>query len=476
MVGERAVMQRSSRSHVCGSTVATVLGCALGFSACSSDPTPRDQWTIWIATDAPSPALVDRGLIEIVDDQGELACEDCRRQVGLPTDPSGWPFSFGMLPPASAATANKTLHVRVRLYRAQRSGADGFPLTFTAIDRVGALPPARGNTDVTVAIHAECIGLVASPAAHETCNGPEREMTAEVVLPTGRPAPTFVPGSWSRSVHRPCSAEAPEGMVCHPGGFLILGDAVAAVAIDTPPRPERYVTIAPFALDIEETTVGTVRALVKAGRITPPKVRDFNSQLRDGACSFLGNDNAANDKLPINCMTHDQAAAACKLRGARLPTEVEWEWAAGNLERETFYPWGERGDPCDYADVGLGRYTYEGGLVESSLCRARPGKQTQPSGLPKTPNPRDVTTLGIRALGGGVSEWVIDRLNGYDAPCWSPAEVFLESPRCESGKLFTLRGSAWSDTPGFSTSLERQGAGPTFSAPNVGFRCAISLE
>jgi len=449
-----------------------VLGVALGGSSCGGSADARDQWTVWIATDAPSPALVDRALVEVVDDQGELACNDCRRQLGLPTDPSAWPISFGVVP----RDPTKTLHVRVRLYRAQRSGADGFPESFSAIDRVATLPPARGDTNVALTMHAECIGLVSSTTTHETCNGPDRAITAEITLAAGKPDPSFKPGTWSRSQRIPCNGDAPEGMICHPGGFFILGDAKAPSAVATPPRPERFVMVKPFALAAHEVTVGTVRELVKAGKISAPTTRDPDSTVLDGACTYLGMNDPKNDAFPVNCVTHDLALRICEQLGARLPTEAEWEWAAGNLERESFYSWGDRGDPCDFADVGLGRYAYEGALIEASLCRSRPGRETRSAGLPAVASTRDVTELGVFAMGGGVSEFVADRLARYDGPCWSPEEPFLDNPTCGSGPLWVIRGSAWSDTPGFASSHERQGVNSVFHGPNVGVRCAVSME
>jgi formylglycine-generating enzyme len=447
-------------------------------SACSDTGDPRDQWTVSITTDAPVPSLVDRALVEVVGDDGQLACGDCRRQLGLPTDPKSWPISFGV----AATSAGRPLHVRVRLYRAQRSGADGFPLPATTIDRIAKLPPASGDTAVGLVLRGECLGIPANATTRDGCVGPDRSLLPEATLPVGPPDRSVVPGSWVRSARRPCVGNVPEGMTCVPGGFFVLGDAMAQTAIRTPPRPERFVTVPPFALDQQEMTVGAFRKLVAQRRVTAATVRADDPLALAGQCTYLGTTDGSNDGLPINCVTHKVAADACQALGRRLPTEAEWEWAAGNLELETFYPWGDQGDPCDLADVGLGRFTLEGSYLESALCRARPGRDTETAGLPRTANPGDTTSLGIRGLAGGVSEWTQDYLQAYDAPCWSPTEPFLTNPRCAAAERasgaanFVLRGSSWSDTPGFTSTLQRQGAGPTSSYPSIGFRCAVSLE
>ena len=60
--------------------------------ACGGGVSERDQWTVWLTTDTPIPQLADRGLIDVLDESGSLACSECRRQIGLPRDPAAWPI------------------------------------------------------------------------------------------------------------------------------------------------------------------------------------------------------------------------------------------------------------------------------------------------------------------------------------------------------------------------------------------------
>lgn len=262
-------------------------------------------------------------------------------------------------------------------------------------------------------------------------------------------------------------------MVCVPGGFFVLGDSGAGNTGVMESVPERLVAVAPFALDREEMKVGTVRDLVKRGLITEePVARSADASSIASLCTWVGRSSAANDDLPLNCVDHAFATKVCTALGKRLPTEAEWEWAAGNLEEESLRPWGHDGDPCTYADVGLGDTVAP--LPTSTLCRALPGRETLPFGLPAAGNPRDKTTLGLMAMGGGLSEWVADRAARYDAPCWQPGEPFLEDPRCDQGSGFVLRGSSWLDAPGLLRVSGRQSASRSTWLPSIGFRCARS--
>ena len=464
------VRRRAMSPTAVGLSVLSLLTCG----ACGGGLTERDQWTVWVTTDAPMPQLADRVLIDILDETGELACGDCRRPLGVPIDAAGWPFSFGVAVPATG----RPVRVRVRLYRATRTGFDGLPRATTTIDHVATLPAATGNTDVEMILRAECLGVASDLAQKKTCAAASRDMVPEPTLALGSLAGPPRPGDWPRAVSQPCTG-APADMVCVPGGFFVFGDATnrASTDPDLSPTDERYVGLSAFAIDRDEVTVGTVRGLLGRGLIRgAPASRDPSPTALLEPCTFLDVTNAANDGKPLNCVSFDVAEQVCGALGKRLPTEAEWEWVAGNLERETRYPWGEAPDVCDRADVGRGRSSLQVLYPESELCRVPVTGPRRPSGLPIDRNPGDVTALGVRHLGGGLSEWVADRLAPYLADCWKPADAFLRDPRCESAatELRVVRGAAWSDAPGFVSSVRRQAARPAAFTPAIGFRCALS--
>src|SRR5262249_3488345 len=106
--------------------------------------------------------------------------------------------------------------------------------------------------------------------------------------------------------------------------------------------------LSPYAMDVREITVGVVRHLVAENPGLAPIMHGTDPSTIP--CKYLGPADPTNDDEPVNCVTHDLAARICKALGnKRLPTEAEWEYAAGNRDKEDDYPWGDDGDACKYA-------------------------------------------------------------------------------------------------------------------------------
>jgi formylglycine-generating enzyme required for sulfatase activity len=264
-------------------------------------------------------------------------------------------------------------------------------------------------------------------------------------------------------------------MVCVPGGALLLGDPHAFPTTgDKSPLPERLVQLRPFALDADEVTVGSVRQLLSAGAVPgAPMPRSSDRQLPEGACTYLGQTDASNDALPINCVSHAFATSVCEALGKRLPTEAEWEWAAGNLDAESIHPWGNDSDVCGHAVVGLGRFA-EAYDPEPIGCREKADGSFLPWGPVVSGHPLDVNVLGIRNLAGNMAEWVADQLASYRAPCWSGGTPQLVDPRCdEEGPRSSIRGSSWAGFELSARAAARDGSSGGSNA--VGFRCALAM-
>ncbi|MGE0711564.1 MAG: SUMF1/EgtB/PvdO family nonheme iron enzyme [Planctomycetota bacterium] len=108
--------------------------------------------------------------------------------------------------------------------------------------------------------------------------------------------------------------ELPAGMVLLPGGRFPRGGAGAPDEL-----PLELAEVEPFLLERREVTRGEFqRFLAASGRAAPP--------------GWRAPAGAGEEREPARGVSQEDAAAYAAFRGARLPTELEWE-AAARLER-----------------------------------------------------------------------------------------------------------------------------------------------
>lgn len=156
------------------------------------------------------------------------------------------------------------------------------------------------------------------------------------------------------------------------------------------------------------------------------------------------------DNCPVTKITWYEAADYCHLIGKALPSEAQWEKAAGAANGCEF-PWGPEFNP--------GKNQARGGLELK--------EKTSPVGS-YPPN-----KFGIYDMGGNVWEWVTD--------WYSPQYYFMEplyNPRGPSrGVMKVRRGGAWSDSVKAMKAAYRDWSYPfSRSYSDIGFRCAITLK
>ncbi|MFO0547109.1 MAG: formylglycine-generating enzyme family protein [Polyangiaceae bacterium] len=448
--------------------------------SCQSPAPARPQWVVHVGTDAPLPGFGDRVRIDVYDGAGEV-CEECSRvfEVG---EPDQLPLSFGVVPdedtatnsfgglgspPALRAPPNK--FVRLRLYRAENTAPNGEP-TEPVIDLYARLPAlstgqADGVVDVVANMTVGCFGKRARPLEGTTCDPATLDYPVELELPLGNDADVLASDTFAPT--EPCVGDAPAGMVCVDGGLFLLGSRTfVPYGPDFDPIPEQLVELSPFFLDDREMSVGAYRALVKAGAPEP-----IAASAMPG-CTYTAVA-GPDDDMPVNCLARDGAALACAVADKRLPTEAEWEYAAGSRGSELAYPLDLSGVVVDNELLCSVAVLARGEPLDLPASRECALLGDYPVGPQRTGSPTDVTPFGLHDLAGNVSEWVADDFSRYDeGPCWGSDIVLRKDPRCDERVDGVLRGGSYFSTTYDAHTTFRQRISRFAQFPFVGFRCA----
>ncbi len=293
------------------------------------------------------------------------------------------------------------------------------------------------------------------------------------------PPPQFPQAEPFNAQTAPASARQHSSMVRIPGGTYTIGSPAQHPLANRAAMPEHRVTIKAFRMDRTEVTNAQFAEFLNAlpvkpsgaalgGKTNPenfaPRDRrlflEFSS--RPSPYTILDTDdedarigvrdgrfvpNPGHDNHPVTEVTWAGALAYCRWRGARLPTEVEWEAAARGMQGREF-PWGDAMPTPELAVIGL------------------PSGTTVPVGS----RPGGATPEGLLDMAGSLLEWT----STLDRPYPYRAEDGREDPAAPGERIVRGGNYIFDDTPDKLVSWNRTVAfrNPATGHRQIGFRCA----
>jgi sulfatase modifying factor 1 len=169
------------------------------------------------------------------------------------------------------------------------------------------------------------------------------------------------------------------------------------------------------------------------------------------------------DPQPIGCVNVYQAYAFCIWDGGFLPSEAEWEYAAGGAQ-QLEYPWGSA-SPQAYSKYAI----FDGCYLE------RPMNLYYCPGSEATVGPAAVGTATLGAgpwghldMAGEMFEWVLDAYAPYVDPCTDCAYLPV------TPTSWVVRTEGWESAPvaGLTPPARTLATSVAGEGPASGFRCA----
>jgi formylglycine-generating enzyme required for sulfatase activity len=242
------------------------------------------------------------------------------------------------------------------------------------------------------------------------------------------------------------------------------------------PTWHRLVVVSPFWLETHEVTAGDARARGFQTGITPWTGSNSGS-IDEDWCTY-GMQPQRRDQLPLDCIVWPGAQAFCKDLGGELPTEAQFEYAAGGAI-DTPYPWGFEVPGCGDAIWGRNGFGYHSADLPYGCLG--PVDFLEPLGGPEPPGHGALDALDLPGgpivdLAGNVAELTGDVYQATTEGCWSTPGV-LRDPSCatpsRSGPAaHALRAGGWSSGYTFVEAAARVAWPDEAYATDVGFRCA----
>jgi formylglycine-generating enzyme required for sulfatase activity len=259
--------------------------------------------------------------------------------------------------------------------------------------------------------------LVTVGVAWWTWSG-RREVAAENTAAPAAPSPPEPQQTVSPGASVKVNPRDGQAYVWVAPGRFVMGCSANDPACDSDEKPTRSVELKTgFWLARTEVTQGQYASLLSARK--------------SGA-----------DNLPVTQVNWAAAKAYCAAAGGRLPSEIEWEYAARGGTTTRYY----------------GTLSAIAWFADNTEGHAHPVATRAPN------------AFGLHDMLGNVSEWVRDRYyNAYDDTA-DPAVV--EEPLAGNASGVARGGSWLSDGEGVRVS-RRLEMPPDAEEPHIGFRCAV---
>ena len=312
-------------------------------------------------------------------------------------------------------------------------------------EKITSRKPFKLKTEYIVAIIGAVATIIAavvsSPLierAFSPASEPDVTMTFEVQASPTEPivetsAPTLPPTKTLTPAPTELPAEITDEkgveMVLVPEGEFTMGSDEG----DVDEQPVHQVYLDTYYIDKYEVTNALYEVCVDAGACdVPTNTSDYN--------------NIQYAQHPVVYVDWNMAKKYCEWRGARLPTEAEWEKAERGTDGRT-YPWGEE--------------------IDSTFANYN---QNIGDTTPVNEYPKGVSPYGAYNMAGNVWEWVAD---------WYDQDYYSRSPEVNptgpgNGVYRVLRGSAWSFSLYDVRSTNRGWSNSTSTDDSFGVRCASS--
>jgi formylglycine-generating enzyme required for sulfatase activity len=275
-------------------------------------------------------------------------------------------------------------------------------------------------------------------------------LTAIAPTATQTPEPTSPP----TPTPEPFITETGSRMILIPAGVFLMGEDESK---DRDRQPSHLIRLDAYYLDETEVTNGEYAQCEATGECRAPTSSNASYH-----ASYYGD--PTYDDFPVIFVNWFDAEAFCQWRGGRLPSEAEWEKAAGfdAIEgKRTLYPWG------DAFDGTLLNYCDKNCTSDQRDASVDDGHQdTAPVGS----YPDGRSPFGIFDMSGNVMEWVSD---WYDSRFYQVSTDTNPLGPVE-GQFKSIRGGSWL-SPAEETSVTvRDSFDPFVARTNLGFRCAMT--